>query len=202
MSEFIFKVVAIGDGGVGKTSITMQYVYEKFDTKYKATIGVGYAVKKLISGDNKITLSILDTGGQEMFDYIRPFYYKGASGAIIVFDVTRKKTYDHLERWFTDLYKNCGREIPVILVANKIDLADERVISTAEGESYALQKDVSFYETSAKTGQNVVDVMAELANLILLEKKKARVVPETKPIKLLKKKKIGGSRLWRRIAKK
>jgi len=202
MSEFIFKVVAIGDGGVGKTSITMRYVYEKFDTKYKATIGVGYAVKKLISGDNKITLSILDTGGQEMFDYIRPFYYKGASGAIIVFDITRKKTYDHLERWLTDLYKNCGREIPVILVANKIDLADERVISTAEGESYALQKDVPFYETSAKTGQNVVDVMAELANLILLEKKKARVVPETKPIKLLKKKKIGGSRLWRRIAKK
>ena len=202
MSEFIFKVVAIGDGGVGKTSITMRYVYEKFDTKYKATIGVGYAVKKLISGDNKITLSILDTGGQEMFDYIRPFYYKGASGAIIVFDVTRKKTYDRLEKWFTDLYKNCGREIPVILVANKIDLADERVISTAEGESYALQKDVSFYETSAKTGQNVVDVMAELANLILLEKKKARVVPETKPIKPLKKKKIGGSRLWRRITKK
>jgi small GTP-binding protein len=195
MSEFVFKVVAIGDGGVGKTSIAMRYVYDKFDTKYKATIGVSYAVKKLVSRDKKITLSILDTGGQEMFDYIRPFYYKGASGALIVYDVTRKSSFDNLDRWFNNLYKQCG-EIPVILVGNKTDLVDERVISTEDGTDYAQQRGVTFYETSAKTGHNVFDVMKELAKEILLDKEKAKVLAE-KPLKAPKRKKTAISRFKR-----
>jgi len=192
MSEFVFKVVAIGDGGVGKTSIAMRYVYDKFDPKYKATIGVAYAVKKLVSGDNKITLSILDTGGQEMFDYIRPFYYKGASGGLIVYDVTRKTSFDNLDRWFNNLYSQC-EEIPVILVGNKTDLIDKIVVSTEEGTDYASQKGVTFYETSAKTGENVFDVMKELAKVILLDKEKGKVLAE-KPMKVPKRKKTRDSR--------
>ena len=199
MSEFVFKVVAIGDGGVGKTSIAMRYVYDKFDPKYKATIGVAYAVKKLVSGDNKITLSILDTGGQEMFDYIRPFYYKGASGGLIVYDVTRKTSFDNLDRWFNNLYSQCG-EIPVILVGNKTDLIDERVVSTEEGTDYASQKGVTFYETSAKTGENVFDVMKELAKVILLDKEKVKVLAE-KPMEAPKRKKTRDSRFMKWLFK-
>jgi small GTP-binding protein len=197
MSEFVFKVVAIGDGGVGKTSIAVRYTYDKFDPKYKATIGVSYAVKKLVHGENNITLSILDTGGQEMFDYIRPFYYKGASGAIIVYDVTRKATFDHLDKWFNNLFEQCGK-IPVILVGNKTDLIDERVVSAEQGEEYAQQKGVAFHETSAKTGENVIDVMNELAKVILSDKMKVKVLTE-QSMESPKKRKRRTSRFIRRL---
>jgi small GTP-binding protein len=177
----------------------MRYAYDKFDPKYKATIGVSYAVKKLVSGDNKITLSILDTGGQEMFDYIRPFYYKGASGAIIVYDVTSKKSFNNLDRWFNNLYSQCN-EVPIILVGNKTDLVDERVVSTEEGADFALQKSVIFYETSAKTGQNVFDVMEELAKVILRDKQKIKVSAE-KPVEAPKRKKVHGFRFMKRLFK-
>ena len=166
MSKHVLKVVAIGDMAVGKTSIAMRYVHNKFDPKYKATIGVTYALKKLVINDKKITLGIWDTGGQEMFDYIRPHYFVGADGGLIVYDVTVKTSFDNLDRWFNDLFTNCG-EIPVILIGNKIDLIDKRDVFKEEGEQYAIQKGVPFYETSAKTGDHVFDAMDELAKLIL-----------------------------------
>jgi len=141
----------------------------------------------------------LDTGGQEMFDYIRPFYYKGASGAIIVYDVTSKKSFNNLDRWFNNLYSQCN-EVPVILVGNKTDLIDERVVSTEEGADYALQKGITFYETSAKTGDNVTDVMDKLAKVILLDKERVTVAAE-KPVEAPKRKKIRGSRFMKRLFK-
>lgn len=170
MSGVIFKIIAIGDIAVGKTSIVTRYVDDKFDPKYQATIGVAHALKRLVVNKQMITLSIWDTGGQEVFDYIRNHYFTGSNGALIVYDVTRKTSFDHLDRWFNDLYKNCGGDIPIILVGNKTDLIDERVISTEQGKQYARQKDVTFYETSAKTGENIVDVMEELAKTIFSEK--------------------------------
>ncbi|MFX1466942.1 MAG: Rab family GTPase [Promethearchaeota archaeon] len=170
MSQHILKVVAIGDIAVGKTSIAMRYVHNKFDPKYKATIGVTYALKKLVINDKKITLGIWDTGGQEMFDYIRPHYFVGADGGLIVYDITVKTSFDNLDRWFNDLYTNCG-EIPVILIGNKIDLIDKRNVFKEEGEQYAIQKGVPFHETSAKTGDYVIDAMDELAKLILTDTK-------------------------------
>ncbi|MFX1521753.1 MAG: Rab family GTPase [Promethearchaeota archaeon] len=169
MSGVIFKIIAIGDIAVGKTSIVTRYVDDKFDPKYQATIGVAHALKRLVINKQMITLSIWDTGGQEVFDYIRTHYFAGANGALIVYDVTRNASFNHLDRWFNDVYKNCG-DIPVILVGNKIDLTDELVISAEQGEQYAHQKDVTFYETSAKTGENIVDVMEELAKTIFSEK--------------------------------
>jgi len=166
MSQHVFKVVTIGDTAVGKTSIAMRYVHNKFDPKYKATIGVSHALKKLVIDDKTITLGIWDTGGQEMFDYIRPHYYVGADGGLIVYDVTRKTSFDNLDRWFNDIFTRCG-EIPVILVGNKTDLVYERVISIEEGTDYALKKGMTFFETSAKTGEYVIDAIEELVKLIL-----------------------------------
>lgn len=169
MEGHILKIIAIGDMAVGKTSITMRYVQNKFSDTYKATIGVSHALKKFSIRDKEITLSIWDTGGQEMFDFIRPYYFTGAEGGLIVYDVTKKESFANLEKWFSELYNNC-REIKIILVGNKIDLMNERVISTEEGERYAHEKGVMFYETSAKTGENIIDIMEELAKLILLKR--------------------------------
>ena len=167
MKQYIFKAIVIGDGGVGKTSIIRRYVHEEFDPKYKKTIGVAHAVKRLTIEDTEVTLTIWDTGGQELFDCIRPQYYRGANGALIIYDVTNKESFDHLDKWFNDLREQCGK-IPIILVANKIDLINEKVIPLEEGERYALKHDIIFYETSAKTGENVVDIMEELGKMLLL----------------------------------
>jgi small GTP-binding protein len=166
VSGQVLKIIAIGDMAVGKTSITMRFVKDKFSDNYQATIGVTHALKKLFINDKEITLSIWDTGGQEMFDFIRPHYYMGADGGLIVYDVTKTESFANIEQWFTELYNNCG-EIPIILIGNKIDLNEDRVISTEEGEQYSQQKGIKLYETSAKTGENVPDVMEELAKLIL-----------------------------------
>jgi small GTP-binding protein len=167
ITQYIFKAIAIGDGAVGKTSIVRRYVHDQFDPKYKKTIGVAHAVKRLDIEDTRVALTIWDTGGQELFNVVRPQYYRGSHGALVVYDVTSKESFSSLDKWFQDLYDQCGK-IPIILIGNKIDLIEKRVILSEEGERYALKKGVTFYETSAKTGKNVVDVMEELANLIFL----------------------------------
>lgn len=180
LSELIFKIIVAGDSEVGKTGITTRYTHGKFNSKYKTTIGVAYALKKLVIEDKKINKIIWDINGHKMFANIRPLYYKGAHGALVVYDVTKKESFIHLEKWFNELYKHCGT-IPIILVGNKIDLIKERVILPEEGERYARQKSIKYYEASAKTDENVIDVMEELAKLILLEGKSLRFLTKKSP---------------------
>ncbi|MFX1465777.1 MAG: Rab family GTPase [Promethearchaeota archaeon] len=171
--QFIFKIIAVGDGTAGKTSLIRRYVHEEFDSKYIKTIGVSHALKRLCLNDTEITMTIWDTGGQELFNCIRPQYYRGAHGVLCVFDTTNQESFDHLDKWLAELDFNCGN-VPKIIIGNKIDLTDERVISTEAGEKYALQNFVSYSETSAKTGENVAEVMEELAKLIISRSNKFR----------------------------
>jgi small GTP-binding protein len=124
-------------------------------------------------------MTIWDTGGQELFNCIRPQYYRGAHGVLVIYDVTKKESFNHLDKWLNELDINCGK-IPKIIIGNKIDLTDERVISTEVGEKYAHQNFVSHSETSAKTGENVVEVMKELAELILSRNNKFKAASAKK----------------------
>jgi small GTP-binding protein len=163
--DYLFKIIVTGDGAVGKTAITIRFSQGKFDSDYKMTIGVDFAIKMLDISDKKVKLQIWDTGGQERFSYIRPLYYKGAMGNVLIFDLTNRTSYDHLEKWYNEVLQNCG-EIPMMLVGNKADLPD-RAVSKNEAEAWAASHGMQYFETSAKTGTNVGDVFADLAYTLI-----------------------------------
>lgn len=166
----VFKVIAVGDGSVGKTSITIRFCEGKFSQEYLMTIGANFGVKQNIVSfgeDNKdIKLQIWDTGGQERFSSIRELYYKGALGALVVFDVTSRESFDHVPNWFSEVRKNVSN-IPITLIGNKIDIP-ERVVNYDEGMQMARKCAAAYRETSAKTGEKIDDVFIELSYRILL----------------------------------
>ena len=164
--EKSFKTIVIGDTMVGKTSLIRRYVERKFDKTYIITMGVDITNKRVKIGDRNVNLILWDIGGQEKFDAIRKIYFRGANGALIVYDVTNYRSFVNVRKWFEELMKYT-RDIPFILVGNKIDLKDERVVKSEEGAQLSEQLGCPFYETSAKTGENVDKIFYELAKLML-----------------------------------
>jgi len=163
--DYLFKVIAVGDGAVGKTSITLRFSTGTFRDSYIMTIGVDFAVKTIdvgtSEGAKKIKLQIWDTGGQERFSYVRPLYYKGAMGGLVVFDVTQVESFQNIPRWFEEVKKNRGN-IPLILVGNKVDLPD-RKINGEQAKELAKKHGVQYLETSAKTGESIERIFLELS---------------------------------------
>jgi small GTP-binding protein len=167
--DYLFKVIAVGNGAVGKTSITLRFSTNVFRDSYIMTIGVDFAVKTIdvqsTEGTKRVKLQIWDTGGQERFSYVRPLYYKGAMGGLVVFDVTQPESFQSIPKWFEEVKKNRG-DIPLILVGNKVDLPDRKV-SSQQGEQMAKKFSVKYLETSAKTGVSIERVFVELSNLMV-----------------------------------
>lgn len=170
--DFLFKTIVIGNGNVGKTSITVRYATDKFKEDYKATIGVEFTIKKIVVGNRVVKCQIWDTGGQERFSKIRPLYYRGAYGALIVFDVTVRESFLDIRRWFQDVQNYCGG-IPVILVGNKVDL-DNRFVSKNEGKTLARKLSaeyghpIPYMESSAKTGKSISKLFQTLARMMVV----------------------------------
>jgi small GTP-binding protein len=163
--DYLFKVIAVGDGAVGKTSITLRFSTGSFRDSYIMTIGVDFAVKTIEvptkDGTKKVKLQIWDTGGQERFSYVRPLYYKGAMGGIVVYDVTQRESFENVPKWFSEVKTNRGN-IALLLVGNKVDLPD-RKISAEEGMSAAKKLGIKYFEASAKTGESIDRIFAELS---------------------------------------
>ncbi len=163
------KVVMIGAGGSGKTALVNRFLTQKFSEQYIVTIGSQFAVKTVSVKDGRgndvvVKLLVWDLAGQERFDFIRSSYYKGAKGALLVYDVTRKSTFLELPKWIEETEAALGTRIPIILLANKVDLVNERVITSEMGMAFARENRLDGYlETSALTGQNVEEAFHRLA---------------------------------------
>ncbi|MFX1521339.1 MAG: Rab family GTPase [Promethearchaeota archaeon] len=176
MKQNLFKAVVIGDGAVGKTSITVRICHGQFDGEYLMTIGVEFGMKFCTIKGQKIKMQIWDTAGQERFRFLQPAYYNGAHGALLVYDVTRRQSFENIPIWMGYLVGNIGHNIPTLLVGNKCDLDDLRAVDVDEGEHLAnhlskhYQQDISFFETSAKTNQNVEEVFLKLGTMMLEER--------------------------------
>ena len=154
-NEMIFKLILIGDEGCGKTNILSRYINQKFQNDTKATIGVELSSKTFTINNDKINAQFWDTAGQEKYKSMTAAYYKGALGALIVYDITKKYTFESIDRWITDLTNTADKRIKIILLGNKSDLEEQREVSREEGEMKAKEYNIAFMETSALNGNNI-----------------------------------------------
>lgn len=155
--SYLFKFIIIGDTGTGKSCILLQFTDKRFQSVHDLTIGVEFGARlvKLEGKHNPIKLQIWDTAGQESFRSITRSYYRGACGALLVYDITRRETFNNVARWLDEARCNSNPEMIITLVANKSDMEGKRVISKEEGEEFALKHGLKFVETSARTAEHI-----------------------------------------------
>ena len=153
--EFMFKVVLVGDSFVGKTNIMSKYLKNEFHEDSKATVGVEFGSKQFNIEGHSIKAQIWDTAGQERYKAITSAYYKGAKGAFIVYDITRKNSFESIDKWINDVTAVADKKITIVLIGNKSDLEDQRQVTKEQGEDKANKLQVAFLETSAFSGENL-----------------------------------------------
>jgi len=170
MSSFKLKVLLTGAAAVGKTSLVQRFIKNRFAANYKLTVGVDILTKDVEFKQGEVaTLSIWDIGGQQRFEFIRSTFYKGAAGALLVFDLTREQTYIEVRKWLTEIRQFAGQDIPFVLIGNKYDLLEDvgEVIDRDEARALAESEGSIYIETSAKTGINVDESFTELTRRII-----------------------------------
>jgi len=173
--DFLFKVVLIGDSGVGKSNLLSRFTRNEFTIESKSTIGVEFATRTITCDGKIIKAQIWDTAGQEKYRAITSAYYRGAVGALLVYDITRASTFDHLERWLNELLDHADKNIVVMLVGNKSDLRHLRAVTTEQAKEFAEKKSLSFIETSALESTNVelafTNILTQIYHTIVRRKK-------------------------------
>ncbi len=180
--SYLFKVMIIGEGAVGKTALVNRYTTGAFEQDYKTTIGSQFAVKLTYISPTEseyaigIKLQAWDVAGQARFQAVRKMYYSGAAGVILVFDVTRRRSFTELEKWVQEADESIGTRVPMICVGNKIDLPD-RAVPAEEALDWAEKNGFLYMESSAKTGEGVTDMFTVLSDLMWRD---ARAAAEAK----------------------
>ncbi|KAG6581369.1 ras-related protein RABA1c-like [Cucurbita pepo subsp. pepo] len=164
--DYLFKVVLIGDSGVGKSNLLSRFTKNEFSLESKSTIGVEFATRSLNLDGKVIKAQIWDTAGQERYRAITSAYYRGAVGALIVYDVTRHSTYENVEKWLKELRDHTDPNIVIMLVGNKSDLRHLVAVSTEDAKSFAETESLYFMETSALEAMNVDNAFAEVLTQI------------------------------------
>ena len=153
--NYLFKYIIIGDAAVGKSNLLLRYAHGQFKDEYQLTIGVEFGAKNISINDKIYRIQIWDTAGQENFRSITRAYYKNSVCALVVYDITNRDSFNNIANWVEDCKNQSPKTIFMVLVGNKSDLSDKRVISIEEGRELAEKYNMIFFETSAKTGDNV-----------------------------------------------
>ena len=166
-SESLFKILLLGDSGVGKSCIIMRYIENNFSTNLMNSIGVDFKLKNIEIDNKKIKLQIWDTAGQERFRTITTSYYKGAHAILICFDITDRNSFEHIRNWMVDIDKFAKEGVLRVLVGNKCDLENTRQIRKEEGEEIANKYGIKYIETSAKDTTNIEDLFISTAKNLL-----------------------------------
>ncbi|XP_043720339.1 ras-related protein RABA2a [Telopea speciosissima] len=168
--DYLFKVVLIGDSGVGKSNLLSRFTRNEFCLESKSTIGVEFATRTVQVEGKTIKAQIWDTAGQERYRAITSAYYRGALGALLVYDVTKPTTFDNVSRWLKELRDHADSNIVIMLIGNKTDLEHLRAVATEDAQSYAEKEGLSFIETSALEATNVEkafhSILAEIYRII------------------------------------
>ncbi|XP_008055586.1 ras-related protein Rab-37 isoform X1 [Carlito syrichta] len=166
----LHKTILVGDSGVGKTSLLVQFDQGKFiPGSFSATVGIGFTNKVVTVDGVRVKLQIWDTAGQERFRSVTHAYYRDAQALLLLYDITNQSSFDNIRAWLTEIHEYAQRDVVIMLLGNKADVSSERVIRSEDGEMLAREYGVPFMETSAKTGMNV-----ELAFLAIAKELKYR----------------------------
>lgn len=169
--HYRFKAVVVGDGGVGKTTLIIRYSERRFRESYIPTIGVQFTVKETTYNDNAVEILLYDIAGQDEFRFLRESFYQGSDAAIIVFDVTDMLSFVSVKNWYEELRRFLGA-IPIFLLGNKVDLTEKREVTQSTAQNLAANLGIQFFETSAKTGQNVSALFNSVITDVIEEKPK------------------------------
>ncbi|KAF1329339.1 Rab6 family gtpase, partial [Globisporangium splendens] len=157
-----YKLVFLGDQGVGKTSMITRFMYDTFDNAYQATIGIDFLSKTMYMEDRTVRLQLWDTAGQDLI----PSYIRDSSVAVVVYDITNRASFLNTSKWIEDVRTERGQDVVIMLVGNKTDISERRQVSIEEGSDKAKEENVMFIETSAKAGYNIKALFRKLATVL------------------------------------
>jgi small GTP-binding protein len=160
--DYLFKVVLIGDSGVGKSNLLSRFTRNEFNLESKSTIGVEFATKSIQVDGKLIKAQIWDTAGQERYRAITSAYYRGAVGALLVYDISKSLTFENVERWLKELRDHAEQNIVIMLVGNKSDLRHKRQVQTEDAMKYVEENHISFIETSALDSTGVDEAFKQI----------------------------------------
>ena len=164
--HYLLKYIIIGDASVGKSNILLKYAHNQFKAEYQLKIGVEFGAKNIKIKDKIYRIQIWDTAGQENFRSITRAYYKNSVCALVVYDITNRQSFENVKAWIEDCKSQSPSTILMALVGNKIDLDSSRAVSTEEGEDFANMNGMPFFETSAKSGENIDSIFTNTATEI------------------------------------
>ena len=164
--NYLLKYIIIGDSAVGKSNILLRYIHDKFNEDFQSTIGVEFGAKNLKIEDKIFRIQIWDTAGQETFRSITRAYYKNSVCACMVYDITNRNSFQNIKSWLEDCKKQSPKTVFLVLIGNKTDLEEKRQVTYEEGAAFAEKRGLLFFETSAKTGQNIEEIFVKSSNEI------------------------------------